>query len=101
MHHQLKCWPEPFEAIATKRKLFELRLNDRGFLEGDSVLLKEWEPKTCTYSGRWIFCRVGYVLYGPCEFGGLEAGYCIWTIVLPNNHSYPEKVQPDPTHEPA
>ena len=31
--HYLKTWPEPFAAILDGRKMFEVRVNDRGFID--------------------------------------------------------------------
>lgn len=84
-HHVLKCWPEPFQLIWERRKLFELRINDRDFQEGDSVELREWNPKTKAYTQRSVLCQVGYVLREPFEFLGLSPGYCIWMV----NHPAP------------
>ena len=81
-HHILKCWPSQFSLIGERRKLFELRINDRDFQEGDSVELVEWDPES-KYTGRRILCKVGYVLREPSEFPGLIPGYCIWSIILP------------------
>ena len=44
--HDLKCWPEFFEAILNGTKNFDLRINDRGFQVGDRLLLHEYDPAT-------------------------------------------------------
>ncbi len=49
-----KIWPEYFEAVASGKKKFELRLNDFEVNEGDTLLLEEWDPKTQQYTGRKI-----------------------------------------------
>ena len=43
------------------KKTFELRLNDFEISEGDTLVLKEWDPKTKSYTGRVIEKKVGYV----------------------------------------
>ena len=88
-HHVLKCWPEPFNAIGERRKLFELRIDDRDFQEGDSAELREWNPETKDYTQRWIFCKIGYVLREPFKFPGVKPGFCVWSITLPANHQWP------------
>ena len=56
-----KVWPEYFEEIFVGKKTFELRLNDFEIEEGDVLILKEWDPKTKSYTGREIEKEVGYV----------------------------------------
>lgn len=66
--HDLKVWPEYFAALADGRKTFEVRKNDRGFKEGDTLRLREWSPFPVTgggdYTGREVTRRVGYILKG-------------------------------------
>lgn len=59
--HELKTWPEYFEAIWMGVKTFEIRFDDREFKEGDVVFLREYDPNTKTYSGRTIVRRIVYV----------------------------------------
>lgn len=56
-----KAWPEYFEEVLRGRKTFDLRLNDFDIDEGDILVLKEWDPKTETYTGRVVERNVGYV----------------------------------------
>lgn len=56
-----KIWPEYFQEILDGKKTFELRLNDFDIAEGDTLLLKEWDPKTREYTGRQLEKEVGYV----------------------------------------
>ncbi|OHA16451.1 MAG: hypothetical protein A3C79_02405 [Candidatus Taylorbacteria bacterium RIFCSPHIGHO2_02_FULL_45_28] len=56
-----KVWPEYFQQIVDNKKTFELRLNDFEIEEGDTLVLKEWDPKTKSYTGREIEKEVGYV----------------------------------------
>lgn len=44
MIHELKTWPRFFEAIKTGRKTFEVRKDDRGFMPGHTLKLREWVP---------------------------------------------------------
>jgi hypothetical protein len=60
-HHELKCWPEYFGAVASGAKRFEIRVNDRGFDVGHRVTLREWEPGTAAYTGRSATYRIGYI----------------------------------------
>jgi hypothetical protein len=76
--HDLKCWPEPFEAVLCGRKAFEYRIDDRWFQDGDALRLREWMPDAATYSGRVMLAFVTYVLRGG-EFG-VPFGYCVMSI---------------------
>jgi hypothetical protein len=54
--HDLKCWPEYFDAVESFLKPFEIRKNDRGYRQNDQLRLREWLPHTKQYSGRecWV-----------------------------------------------
>jgi ASC-1-like (ASCH) protein len=56
-----KILPEYFEAVASGKKKFELRLNDFEVNEGDVLLLEEWDSKTEKYTGRKIEKKVSYI----------------------------------------
>ena len=56
-----KIWPEYFEAVASGKKKYELRLNDFEVNEGDVLILEEWSPETKEYTGRKIKKRITYV----------------------------------------
>lgn len=43
--HDLKCWPESFEAVLAGLKTVELRLNDRDYQAGDRLILREYDPE--------------------------------------------------------
>lgn len=45
MKHELKIWPQYYARVADGSKTFEIRENDRGFQPGDTVILKEFDPK--------------------------------------------------------
>jgi ASC-1-like (ASCH) protein len=47
-----KIWPKYFEKIASGKKRYEFRLADFDVQEGDTLILKEWDPKSKTYTGR-------------------------------------------------
>lgn len=79
--HALKTWPDFWDAVASGRKTFEVRKNDRGFCEGDILLLQRWEPEAQAYTldatghPMTVAKRISYVLTGP-QFG-IEAGYSV------------------------
>lgn len=72
--HELKVWPEFFQALWRSHKTFEIRKNDRGYKVGDTLHLREcFDGK---YSGRSILRTVTYVLENADSFG-LAPGYCV------------------------
>jgi len=77
MTHDLKTWGEPFQAILDGTKRFEFRKADRQFNVGDTLHLREYDPKTEKYSGRTLNVRITYVLK---EGFGLQPGYCVMSI---------------------
>lgn len=56
-----KVYPEYFQAIIDGKKKYELRLNDFEIEAGDTLFLREWDPKTQSYTGREISKKVTYV----------------------------------------
>jgi len=61
MLHDLKIWPEFFDAVCDGRKRAELRKNDRDYQDGDILNLREWDPRAERYTGRGITVRVTHV----------------------------------------
>jgi hypothetical protein len=83
--HELKTWPEYFEAISTGEKTFDLRKDDRGFKVGDTLRLREWSPVSKEYSGRELTRRIAYILphlptAGCAATFGLQAGHAILAL---------------------
>lgn len=60
MIHELKILPEYFDEVVSRKKTFEIRKNDRGFQEGDVVILKKHTKKK-GYSGDYIKAKITYV----------------------------------------
>ncbi len=74
--HDLKTWPEPFEAMKAGLKRFEYRKNDRDFKEGDFLRLIYYNPMTGQFTNtKTILVEVTYILKGP-EYN-IPEGYCI------------------------
>ena len=70
--HDVKLGATFFDDVKTGRKTFELRKNDRGYKEGDTIVLHEYKDGATT--GRTITKKIVYMLE---DFMGLEDGYCI------------------------
>jgi hypothetical protein len=93
--HELKTWPEPFQAVRDFRKHCEVRVDDRGFAVGDRLVPREWDPgkiasTTLTTSGltvergaytdRTVTVEVTHIVPGG-RFG-IAADHCVMSIVV-------------------
>lgn len=83
--HQLKCWPEFFAAIIAGAKTHDLRRrDDRHFRVGDTLLLREFDPRTKSYTGRTARTLVTYITSNdsPCALSqdALHPDFCILSI---------------------
>jgi len=84
--HELKTDPDVFQESWTGRKLFEIRLNDRNFKPGDTLVLRETlysgeqmkEGSPLKYTGREIKQIVHYVFHGGKY--GLSDGWVIMSV---------------------
>lgn len=83
--HELKTWPEPFEALVAGRKTHEVRKSDRDFQVGDLLRLREWVPRAehpdgGWYTGQEAWREVTYLSRGG-EWG-LPEGLCVMSIAF-------------------
>lgn len=82
MTHLLKVWDEYIFDIATGRKPFEVRRNDRNFQKGDSLTLEGYDPIKQAYTDKRVEVDVTYILEGG-RFG-IETGYVVMGIKVKN-----------------
>lgn len=85
MKHELKCWPEFYDAVASGVKTFEIRKNDRGYQVGDTLLLHRYDPQKQEYTGESITRTVTYIL--PLETApgvSIENGTVVMGLQLPD-----------------
>jgi hypothetical protein len=81
MVHELKTWRKYFSLVKSGEKPFELRKNDRGFLAGHELLLREYNPLTQSYTGQILRRKITCVLEGSeAEKFGLKPGFCIMAL---------------------
>ena len=80
--HELKTWDEFMRDVATGKKSFEVRRNDRGFEVGDTLLLKGWYPNMGQYSGEEIYAEITYMLIGS-QWGVMD-GFVVMGIKVLN-----------------
>ncbi len=83
--HILKCWPDPFAAMVTGKKVHEFRKNDRGFQVGDILELHRFSPDTGCYSGSVIHREVTYVGTGF----GIPDGFVCMSVRVADPFDYP------------
>jgi hypothetical protein len=78
MLHELKTWEKYFQLMTSGEKTFELRKNDRGFLVGHELLLREYNEDTQSYTGQTLRRKVTCILQSSeDEDFGLKPGYCV------------------------
>ena len=107
--HDLKTWPTYFSPVWEGYKLFEVRLDDRGYQAGDFLALSEWDPHascdcrehgkdhprtSCTrYTGRVITTEIGYVMSTTPRLGGRPGfvgnGWVVLSLVDIAKHDVP------------
>lgn len=75
--HEIKLAASYYEDVASGRKCFELRKNDREYKTGDGLKLLEY--KDGKYTGRKLKADIIYMLQ---EHSGLEEGHCILGIKI-------------------
>lgn len=77
----MKTWPEPFQALWDGLKPYEIRDDDRGYMVGDLLELREWDPAPDAHSAqrgftlRQIEATVTYKT--PGGVWGLPHGLCV------------------------
>ena len=86
--HVLKADLRPFDACWRGIKNFEFRKNDRNFVAGDTIAIREHDAATGLYTGRELIGDITYVARGPDY--GIPEGYavlsCDWTHRADTNH---------------
>ncbi len=85
LEHQLKSWPQFFETILRVEKTHELRRSDdRNFHVGDTLHLREFDPKSNRYTGRELRATITYItsVEHPCALSenSLNPDFCILSI---------------------
>jgi len=97
--HELKAWPQYFDALLTGEKTFEVRKNDRNFQVGDTLRIRDWNPNNGAYSGRELEFQVSYLLHWGAF--GIEAGNVVLGLYRHPQYILPKMELPllDEIHE--
>jgi hypothetical protein len=56
-----KSWPRQFQRILNGKGAFDIRLADFKCKPGDSLMLREWNPKKKKYTGRKLKKKIVYI----------------------------------------
>lgn len=73
--HEIKIASMYYEDVVSGKKSFELRKNDRGYKQGDKLIMLEF--KDGKHTGRIVNADIVYMLE---DYTGLAEGYCILGI---------------------
>ncbi len=76
--HELKSWPDEFDALAGGEKQHEVRRFDRDFMVGDWILLRRYDPESKAYSGEQLLREITHITM-PGSFG-LPDGLCVLSV---------------------
>ena len=77
--HELKILPHFFWPVWRGSKTFEIRKDDRDYMPGDLLDLKEWTEEE-GYTGRHVRMKVSYKLSSEQSMGMLEDGCAILAL---------------------
>lgn len=77
--HEIKIAAMYYEDVVSGKKSFELRKNDRGYKQGDKLIMLEF--KDGKHTGRIVNADIVYTLE---DYAGLAEGYCILGIQVTN-----------------
>jgi hypothetical protein len=79
--HEIKIWPQWFDAVRIGIKTFEIRKDDRNYNVGDNLVLEEFRPGVGEYTGRKLTKKISYISRGDdAEASGIKPGYCVLGI---------------------
>lgn len=83
--YKVKSWPWFFEPMCKGIKKHDMRdKRDRDYKVGDRMLLREFDPRNGTYTGREAIALITYITDNvtPCAMssGALDNNYCILSV---------------------
>lgn len=85
MIHHLKLEDKWFREVTHRKKTFEVRYDDRGYMPGDYLILEEVTKNidgSIEYTGFEITAIVTYILRAEDFPSGLKDGYVVMAIEI-------------------
>lgn len=75
--HHVKIYPGNFAMMKAGQKPFDVRLDDRQYERGDTIVFKEWDPDVERFTGETITREIG------CKqiWEGLSPGFAAFGLV--------------------
>lgn len=90
--HELKILPEYFRPQLEGKKNFEIRKNDRDYQVGDTLVLKEYDPKTDKFTGINMLAEVTYITDYMQKDGYVVLGTKRFKLRIVDNQNIGEKL---------
>lgn len=84
--YEVKSWPWLFEPMMAGKKTHDMRdMRDRPYKVGDRMLLREFDPRTGTYTGREGVASITYITNNetPCAMSSsvLDRDFAVLSVL--------------------
>lgn len=76
--HFVKAWPRYFSAYLDGTKPWSIRLDDRNYMDGDELVIQEWNSTEDCYTGRKASFRIVKVWDQMPDF--IPKGHVVLTL---------------------
>jgi hypothetical protein len=88
--HYLKSVDPWYEPIEEGNKRHDIRVNDRDYKEGDTVVLLHYYAEVDAYTGKYEMFKIGYISKNPTQ---VKEGYVVFTLLEFNRSNIDEDVE--------
>lgn len=85
MKHELKILPEYFNQVRSGMKTAEVRIDDRNFMPGELLILKEWRPKKKVFTGREVVREITHMTQLSDFIIGIDHRWVMLSMKEPAN----------------
>lgn len=80
--HEVKSWTHLFQAAISGRKKHDIRIMDRDYRVGDTLVLQEYDYSEAQYTGRFAKFRITYITSEP--YGRPTSVPCVFSPICLN-----------------